>query len=156
MSLGADRCYIKRGYWWDELGSFKRRDTWFAIYREDQPVAAGRFVSRRGDGFFQEFWEACDALSSEDEALANVVMRYWDELLSPFDYGDIAEFRRLAATPPPRRLSAVVDFRLRDHSSPISKKHIVHVAQGVPTRARWQSGKRCSASIVMSGWRQLG
>src|SRR5271156_3780475 len=61
-------------------------------------LAGGRFREWSGPpvGFLEEFFEEADGLSQADHDTADIILSVWGEDRSPFDYGTVVRFERLA------------------------------------------------------------
>jgi hypothetical protein len=82
----------------DRKDGFGWREVEFRISAEDRALAGGHFREWAGPpaGFLEEFFEEADGLSQADHDTADIIQRVWGEYLSPFDYGTLVRFDRLA------------------------------------------------------------
>src|SRR5262245_10243435 len=88
-------------YYRDEPDGFGYRSVTFRIGTDHKALASGSFVewNAPGLGFLEDFFWAADAISQADHDTADILRRYWDDEDSPFHYGTVISFERLAITP---------------------------------------------------------
>jgi hypothetical protein len=82
----------------DRKDGFGWREVEFSISAEGLALAGGRFREWSGPpvGFLEEFFEEADGLSQADHDTADIILSVWGEDRSPFDYGTVVRFERLA------------------------------------------------------------
>lgn len=78
--------------------SFAYRSILFRVWESDQAAATGRFVEWMGPAIslVEEYVDAADMLSQEEYDASRIVSTYWGDGFSPFDYGTVVRFERLA------------------------------------------------------------
>jgi len=80
----------------DRKDGFGFRTVQFRVSAEGGGLACGHFIEWSGSGSLEEFFFEADGLSQSDHDTADIVQRVWGEDLSPFDYGTVVRFERLA------------------------------------------------------------
>lgn len=78
--------------------SFGYRSIYFRVWEDDRAAATGRFVEWIGPAIslIEEYVDAADMLSQEEYDASRIVSSCWDDSFSPFDYGTVVRFERLA------------------------------------------------------------
>jgi hypothetical protein len=90
---------VKRNRFVKEVrDSFAHRSIFFRVWEGDRAAAAGRFIEWMGPAIslVEEYVDAADMLSQEEYDASRIVGSYWSDGLSPFDYGTVVRFERLA------------------------------------------------------------
>jgi len=80
----------------DRKDGFGFRTVQFKICAEGHALAGGHFIEWSGSGSLEEFFYEADGLSKADHDTADIIQRVWGDELSPFDYGTVVRFGRLA------------------------------------------------------------
>lgn len=105
---GAYEIQCVRYSYFKELEYISSRDVWIRCYGPDGLCAVAQFSEWRVDSSLdlEDFWRAADAVSSQSEVFATIIMENWPDYAPPFDYGNAVHFDRLVVrseTDPDRR-----------------------------------------------------